>query len=80
VAGAMAGAGAGICGLAAVTVGLAGAGGFTFPADRRKVRAGDDGDVGGGSGVSQVNAAAETAGGSGLRSRAGDSLTVDSGV
>jgi len=48
---------------------------FPGPADRRKVRAGDDGDVGGGSGVSQVNAAAETAGGSGLGGGAGGGLT-----
>src|SRR5580658_73229 len=73
------GVGAGCCGLAAVTTGLAGSGGFTFPADRRKVRAGDDGEVGGGSGVSQVNAAAETAGGSGLGCGAGGSLTAGSG-
>src|SRR5579862_2134668 len=76
VAGAAAGAGAVGCGLATVTVGRAGGGGFTVPADRKKVRAGDDGDVGGGSGASQVNAAAETAGGSGLGAGAGGSLTA----
>src|SRR5579859_6949411 len=81
VAGAWAGAGGGAgCGVATVTVGLAGGGGFTFPADRKKVRAGDDGDVGGGSGVSQVNAAAETAGGSGLGCGAYDSLSAGTGV
>jgi hypothetical protein len=66
--------------VATVTAGLAGGGGFTFPADRKKVRAGDDGDVGGGSGVSQVNAAAETAGGSGLGWGAGGSLSAGTGV
>src|SRR5580692_10307030 len=35
---------------------------FTFVPARRKVRAGDDGEVGGGSGISQANAAGETVG------------------
>src|SRR5580693_8506573 len=65
------GAGAGVGGLVGIVVagriGGAGIGGGGpavggDPVERRKVRAGDDGEVGGGSGISQLNAAADTAG------------------
>ena len=37
---------------------------FPVVPDRRNVRAGDDGELGGGSGISHANAAGETDGGS----------------
>ena len=47
---------------------------FPVVPDRRNVRAGDDGELGGGSGISHANAAGETDGGS-----AGTVGTLDDG-
>jgi hypothetical protein len=55
-----------------------GAEALALPLERRKFRTGEDGDVGGGSGASQVNAAAETVGveGSGADDGADEASSV----
>ncbi|MDQ2810452.1 MAG: hypothetical protein M3Z75_00860 [Actinomycetota bacterium] len=56
---------------------LAAAGFFSLVPVRRKVRAGDDGEFGGGSGMSQANAAGETVVVSGLDGAALDGAALD---
>src|SRR5690242_21030445 len=56
----VAGLAAGAAGAGAEVPGLAGAGFFAVTPERRKARAGDDGECGGGSGISQAKAAGGT--------------------